>query len=56
MAGVLLGFSRSGWSSSAESYATTSQQTPPTGKNWICSGVRLLDINQIDTDLVAWSQ
>lgn len=51
-----LGFSRSGWSSSAESYATTSQQTPPTGKNWICAGVRLLDINQIDTDLVAWSQ
>ncbi|MEZ4736930.1 MAG: DUF234 domain-containing protein [Caldilineaceae bacterium] len=51
-----LGFSRSGWSSSAQTYAATSQQTPPTGKNWVCAGVRLLDINQIDTDLAAWSQ
>lgn len=51
-----LGFSRSGWSSSALTYATTIEQTPPSGKNWICAGLRLLDINQIDTDLAAWSQ
>lgn len=51
-----IGFSRSGWSSGAQSYAATIQQTPPTGKNWVCAGVRLLDINQIDTDLAAWSQ
>jgi AAA+ ATPase superfamily predicted ATPase len=51
-----IGFSRSGWSSGAQSYATTSQQTPPTGPNWACAGVRLLDINQIDADLAAWSQ
>jgi len=51
-----VGFSRSGWSSGALAYAAAIQQTPPAGKNWICAGLRLLDINQVDEDMAAWSQ
>jgi len=50
-----LGFSRSGWTSGALAYAAEIQKAPPTGENWTCAGVRLLDLGQIDGDLATWS-
>ncbi len=50
-----LGFSRSGWSSGATAYAAELQQAPPSGANWTCAGVQLVDLNQVDSDLAVWS-
>ena len=50
-----LGFSRSGWSSGATAYAAELQQAPPSGENWTCAGLRLVDLSQVDSDLAMWS-
>ena len=50
-----VGFSRSGWSSGALAYKKEIEQRPPVGKNWVCAGLRLLALNQVDEDLAAWS-
>ncbi len=49
-----LGFSRSGWSSSALEYQAEIEATLPEGANWRSAGMRLLDLAQVDHDLAEW--
>jgi len=51
----LLGFSRSGWTAEAGQYQRWVQQQKPAGKNWQVTGMRLLDLRQVDMDLARWS-
>jgi len=51
----LLGFSRSGWTSGAQAYQEQIQRLPARGENWVTSGMRLLDLAQVDADLAQWS-
>jgi uncharacterized protein len=50
-----LGFSRSGWTRGAYAYIDELSQNPVEGKNWITAGLRLLDLNEVDEDLVSWN-
>lgn len=50
-----VGFSCSGWSRGALAYKKEIEQRPPVGKNWVCVGLRLLELNQVDENLAAWS-
>ena len=49
------GLSRAGWTSGASNYAEQVRQNPPSGANWITSGIRLVDLAQIDKDLQNWT-
>ncbi len=51
---LYVGIARGGWSNSAHSYAANTQTTN-SGQNWHTTGTMLVDLNQIDTDLAAWS-
>ena len=50
-----LGFSRSGWTSGAQAYQAQINKQPVSGSNWVSTGLRLLELQQIDQDLVSWT-
>jgi hypothetical protein len=50
-----LGFSRSSWTSEAQTYQKNLQMQRPSGKNWQVVGMRLMNLNQVDQDLERWS-
>ncbi|MEZ4733408.1 MAG: ATP-binding protein [Caldilineaceae bacterium] len=50
-----VGFSRSGWTNEAMAYATEVRKMLPSGVNWRCVGMQLLDLKQVDDDLANWS-
>jgi len=52
---IFLGFSRSGWTSGARAYQTQINQQPVAGPNWASTGLRLLELNQVDQDLASWT-
>ena len=50
-----LGFSREGWNENAVEYARNIVQSQPAGTNWQIQGMRLLSLDEVDTDLHAWA-
>ncbi len=50
-----LGFSREGWNENAVGYVRNFSQSPPTGTNWTGQGIRLLTLDDVDTDLCEWA-
>ncbi|MBU0511080.1 MAG: ATP-binding protein [Chloroflexi bacterium] len=48
-----LGFARGGWTSGAQVFAREESQGK--GENWESVGMSLLDLDQVDRDLAAWS-
>lgn len=52
---LYLGFARTGWTSSALSYAKDAASfNTPTQTNWTPTGMKLLDLQQVDEDLFRW--
>lgn len=51
-----LGFSRSGWTSGARSFAREINQKPVQGANWISVGMELKDLEDLDRDLARWTK
>ena len=51
----LVGFSRAGWTSGAFGYQEQINQQPPAGKNWKVSGMRLVELEQLDQDMQKWT-
>jgi uncharacterized protein len=51
----LLGFARSGWTSGALAYQNEINRQPAAGTNWVSAGLRLVTLEDVDNDLVAWS-
>jgi AAA+ ATPase superfamily predicted ATPase len=51
-----LGFSRGGWTSGALAYQNQINQQPVVGSNWVSSGMRLIELNQLDRDLKQWTR
>jgi hypothetical protein len=49
------GFSRSGWTSSALVYENQIMEELPSDSNWDASGIRLVDLAQLDQDLQKWT-
>ena len=49
-----LGFARDGWTTASHSFAQDLAAIQPAGKNWRVTGMRLLDLAQVDQDLTAW--
>ena len=49
------GFSRSGWSASALAYSDQISEAPPSGSNWSTTGIRLVDLAQLDQDMRKWT-
>ena len=52
---LYLGFARGGWTPAATDFAREFAQSKETGGNWQVAGVRLLDLNQVDADLIRWT-
>ena len=50
------GFSRSGWTSGALAYENQINEELPSGLNWATSGIRLVDLAQLDQDLQRWTE
>lgn len=50
------GFSRSGWTTNALSYANHFTEALPSGSNWTTSGIRLVDLTQLDQDMQKWTE
>jgi hypothetical protein len=50
-----LGFSRSGWTTGALAYQDEINQRPVSGTNWVSTGMRLVTLGELDTNLSAWS-
>ncbi len=50
-----LGFSREGWNEAAVDYASKIDQAIPAETNWQIQGMRLLTLDDVDTDLHAWA-
>ena len=50
------GFSRSGWTSGAMDYEKEINEERPAGSNWSTSGMRLVDLPQVDEDLQKWTE
>lgn len=48
-------FSRSGWSSGALEQEKQIKTNLPSGYNWSASGIRLIDLAQVDRDLQDWT-
>ncbi len=46
-----LGFSRSGWTSGALAYQNEINKKTITGKNWVSTGMLLVDLERLDTDM-----
>ena len=51
-----LGFARLGWTEAAIEYASRMKTGSLQGDNWRAVGMKLLDLNQVDNDLAAWSK
>jgi len=51
-----LGFSRAGWTSGAVAYQKQINQQPVVGPNWSSSGMRLVELDQLDRDLERWTR
>ena len=51
-----LGFSREGWNEGAVEYASKIGQANPTVTNWQIQGMRLLTLEDVDTDLQEWAR
>jgi len=49
------GFSRSGWTSGALAYENQINEELPSDANWSASGIRLVDLVQLDQDLQKWT-
>lgn len=50
-----LGFARAGWTATAQSYATDADSLDvPANANWKPTGMKLLDLPQVDEDLTRW--
>ena len=49
------GFSRSGWTPNALAYENQIIEELPSGINWSTSGIRLVDLDQLDQDLQKWT-
>jgi len=52
---LYVGFARAGWSEPAHQYAQELKRTQPTGSNWRCVDMQLVDLKQVDTDLARWT-
>lgn len=50
-----LGFARDGWTEQSLALAEEVTATKATGRNWRVSGMKLLDLSQVDQDLNAWT-
>ena len=50
-----LGFSREGWNENAVEYARNIARVQPAGTNWQILGMRLLTLDDVDTDLYGWA-
>lgn len=51
-----VGFSRSGWTNGAVSYAQELNHQAVSGNNWRSVGMRLLDLAAVDEDLGKWTE
>ena len=51
-----VGFSRSGWTSGALAYQENFSRQPPVGTNWQASGMRLVELDQLDRDMQSWTR
>jgi uncharacterized protein len=51
-----LGFGREGWTTAAHQQAAQVPTVVPGGPNWQATGMRLLDLNQLDIDLHQWTR
>ncbi len=50
-----LGFARAGWTATAQSYATDADSLDvPANANWKPTGMKLLDLPQVDEYLTRW--
>jgi hypothetical protein len=50
------GFARMGWTEAARRVAREAASSSVPDRNWHSAGMELLDLNQIDEDLKAWSR
>jgi hypothetical protein len=50
-----LGFSRSGWTSGAHTYQNQVNQEPIAGPNWVSTGMRLVELSEVDQELASWT-
>jgi uncharacterized protein len=50
-----LGFARRGWTPGALAYQAEINRQPVSGANWVSAGMRLLTLENVDSDLAAWS-
>ena len=50
-----LGFARGGWTNAAHAFAGKMSQAVAKGENWEAAGMELLDLDQVDRDMAAWS-
>jgi len=50
-----LGFAREGWNEGAVEYAQGIGEMHPSGTNWQIQGMRLLSLDDVDTDLQEWA-
>ena len=46
-----VGFSKRGWTNGARAYEKEINQNPVSGTNWVSSGMRLLDLEEVDKNL-----
>lgn len=51
-----LGFSRGGWTSGALAYHNLINRQPVIDSNWVSTGMRLIELNQLDRDLKKWTR
>ena len=51
-----LGFSREGWNENAIEYARKIAQERPAGANWKTEGIRLISLDEVDSDLREWAR
>jgi hypothetical protein len=49
-----LGFSRSGWTSGALAYQEEITHHPVQGENWVSTGMRLVNLDELDDNLALW--
>jgi len=51
-----LGFSRSGWTSGALAYQQEINRQPVRGGNWVSTGMQLVTLDKLDSDLTRWTK
>jgi hypothetical protein len=50
-----LGLASGGWDDDASAYAKSLSANGSSGKNWRPVGARLLDLEEVDSDLIRWA-